>query len=1454
MTTFSDARTKLSTSRQQLETTRQTISAGRVALKRLDARIAELARTADPTLDAEQRRREIAVAQLADARTKLASAMATVESAHAAMVLAADPRRTLGELDDHVPFVLLPLRLETRFVGEELWIRAYPDEVAISSHEPALTDDEVARGKTYWTTVWGADDATVQAAWAKVYAGGPVARALWIVRALRPTGTPPTTPIFPVIHTKPDSWSEAPRVDVMPDQLVFTLLVNGSVAHQAIGARIPSPLIVGPDPSVAITRGTDGSLVLDPSIQWITDFERAVEIGMAVKIPLGTGPQSFDRLVVVGVKLASSASDGAAALQALIEAHRYGDGVQIVPQGMPTNHTEAASAGPSGEPPDQALARELGPALFTPTTDPLTQTDGARLASALGIADAALDHVLGADQRDAAEAVAMNRALWPATLGYFAEQLMKPSIDDPLREQARTLVTTFVRGRGGLAALMAGNQPYGVLATTAFSRWQTFAGEDPLLSKIDAALAELGTTWTSPVGRIARAGSGADPDAVLIDVLGLQASSVVYRARRLVGPEYLWNLASFQGTDPAPRHQAHQAASSALLASLGLAFAGGNPRILELELFASHFGLNRPAITDAPLSETRGLDPNYIEWLRGNLETIRNEAYGAPAPNTLLYLLLRQAILIGAWDASMRLLVAHGLAAESARSELELVNVRDMGEATRWDHLDAKIPGVSGTLSAGDFARTPQAGDASEEYREQLDALAVLSPLPTARLERLFAEHLDLCSYRLDAWRLGRVTQRLEAMRSKQRDGVYLGMYGWLENVQRRSKAEPTGFIHAPSLAHATTAAILRSGYDTHSDPDSRERMAIDLSSARVRRSLRYLEGVRQGQTLAALLGFRFERSLHDSNPSLALDQYVLALRQAFPLVANRIVQTGDPIDNLEATNVVDGTRLLQSRASGYPYGAAGLPDAGSPAGKAIAAAVDVLADDMDAIADVMLAESVYQAAQGKHERANAFATALVTGIPPSVPEVTAIPRSGTSVTHRICLVLNTADSTTSPWSASTPRARFEPQLDRWLGRVLGKPALIRMRVVTAAGPQEVGFDELAIQPIDLVCTCADASQALPTALARRIQERVRERGGLAADAPVELQWDTRDPSWSPSVRTLFEVMPLVASLAVAIQGRALGAGDLAAEGGASHHDTGELTTRLASAIADLGAAIASAPATREWLLGTPLADRAAASTAELAALHAQAASELARTSALTGQSQLDALVSLAKLLFGQQFPALPRFAPVNAAELQTANGAPSLLAGAAPFAVEEWLAGVGRVRPRAAAYENVLMHADLLGTAIERATVAQVPFDPAARWLGLDMASSSPRNGRALSLVLHEVGAFDPHAPQLGVVIDELVETIPNAAETTGIALHHDRPTSEPPQALLVVVPSALRGGWQWADLLSAVSDTLDLAKTRAVEPAMLATTGYAQFLPAVVGPVADNPVTITLPLQRLV
>ena len=144
------------------------------------------------------------------------------------------------------------------------------------------------------------------------------------------------------------------------------------------------------------------------------------------------------------------------------------------------------------------------------------------------------------------------------------------------------------------------------------------------------------------------------------------------------------------------------------------------------------------------------------------------------------------------------------------------------------------------------------------ETAQVLAALQHLEELPSATLDHLLSETLDIASHRLDAWVTSLATMRLSRMRgpTAKPTGAHLGAYGHVEGVVPAeaaaavqppgspSSVEPAlateneGFIPAPTMGHAATAAVLRSAHAAHGDGEA---FAVTLESSRVRRAKRAL-------------------------------------------------------------------------------------------------------------------------------------------------------------------------------------------------------------------------------------------------------------------------------------------------------------------------------------------------------------------------------------------------------------------------------------------------------------------------------------------------------------------------------------------------------------------------------------------------------------------------------------
>jgi hypothetical protein len=388
-----------------------------------------------------------------------------------------------------------------------------------------------------------------------------------------------------------------------------------------------------------------------------------------------------------------------------------------------------------------------------------------------------------------------------------------------------------------------------------------------------------------------------------------------------------------------------------------------------------------------------------------------------------------------------------------------------------------------------------------DSIAEAREAIVALAGLPTARLERLMAEHLDLCSYRLDGWITALYAQRLSLMRTRGDErGLHLGAFGFVENLRpaarQRLQAESLpqalregigsnifaddangGFIHAPSLAQAATAAVLRNGYLSHADPQAPQRFSVNLSSARMRAAEALTQGIREGQPLGALLGYQLERGLHEGHPGIELDAFIGILRDSFPLVSGRLTDLppGISAEVIDARNVVDGLALIEAtKDDAYPYGLTGLPAVGSAAAAAVITEIDRLHDAIDALSDMLLAESVHQAVQGNLTRTKAALDALTSPESPPEPEIIRTPRSGRVLSFRAALALDAAEI--SGWRPElSPRARANPQINHWLAQHLPPAESIRWTVTNGGvAPSVQTLAGTGLEPIDIVLMSGD--------------------------------------------------------------------------------------------------------------------------------------------------------------------------------------------------------------------------------------------------------------------------------------------------------------------------------------------------------------------------------------------
>ena len=662
----------------------------------------------------------------------------------------------------------------------------------------------------------------------------------------------------------------------------------------------------------------------------------------------------------------------------------------------------------------------------------------------------------------------MNAALWQVGWGYYLSNMVGfdgTGLTTPILAWARDHFVNHVRSGGPYPALRCGRQPYGVLPVTSLDPWKPPAGQEQAFAS-DSWLRDLllklrNNIWRPRTGDAFRIGrrSPSAPDADLADIMRMDAIASGYSARSMLGRHYLQHLRAFLGEDLQGTGfiATHDALAAGVLQRLGIAW---RPRLsphgrLRIRLGGvGAAGAGRRGVAVArPRAE---LHPDAAGSAQHRSPDAGAARSGSPTPR-------RQpaaapAAPRAAARAGRRRRI-RGAAAPTPRRSCATPSSSISSPINRRRHRRRRGRGVSicrrpaspATRPCGNTSKALNTFDtpATAALGDFRRSLTWLKDRDSETLQYLMQGTLDLSSHRLDAWITSFATKRLATMTAGGPQGAYVGAYGWVEKLKPTPASSVTavttpptgettplvtrnndpGFIHAPSMTHAGAAALLRNAHlGPNGTPTSDSPFAIDLSSRRVRAAQRLLDGVRQGQPLGALLGFRLERGLHDTE----LDVAIAGLRGLAPLAARPLDDGGGAIEAIAANNVVDGLALAQlvaeQQAGGHRGGAAqrNPPPLTTDQVNKLTRELDALADAIDGLSDALTAEAAYQVARGNPSRVAATLTAIAQGdAPPPELDVIRTPRTGTALTHRL-MVLFSGNPVVNPgWLAtnSSPRA-----------------------------------------------------------------------------------------------------------------------------------------------------------------------------------------------------------------------------------------------------------------------------------------------------------------------------------------------------------------------------------------------------------------------------------------------
>jgi len=1389
-----------------------------------------------------------------------------------------------------LPLLLLPVRIETRYRLDadppELRIRIYPDQLHIDADTPVPGPVETDLARNFWRE-WhaAAQEPGRQRAWRTLVRRVGPNRAGYLARQTRPRRTAAGLdfPDFPDLPDRPDlpggtdlpSGSPA-RPTLLPGQWLAVGYSADGVLFSRESRTVDPDLGTAPDPQAPPWQVPGSGVVTDEALAWMFDYDRAVEAGMAITVPL-TGDATPARteistLLVVGVDAGRTPAQAAAELERLLGVHARTDGLAFVPQGTPTNNTETAASGWSEADPEPATqpgaavttrsasALELDP----PPPPPVQGDNAARLATALGLAaDTILRRVALGTDTERSRSRAMVRLAFEAVLGTFVRGLLRVGDTDAISSDAMAAIQDWcvqhVTGGAPYATVRIGPQPYGVLPVM---RSTVAATPSTTAEHVQAVISLLIDEWRRAAAllpvldpdRADVAGGGdpnADPDVTeaIATILATQPHPQRLFVRRLD------DFASFEGTP--------DAALTPQGAFVNLVMAGldptTNPNLAPpYEDIGQLVGianlLNPPETIDEQIALWSSVDDSIFDYM---LQT-----YGGQ-PEIFEYIIdshrYVDAVLSMLSSYEQRQRPVRWLGLDAYEGVLGQPNTRLVEGILRatpseWgpDGLiqdRAAAPGQTAADYLADLRNRladrvdtlPRSGlhlhpepllyqllnrtldlvpDDPQHVQQALSALDELATRDSEELEWLLRETLGLGTHRLDAWATSLATERLGRLRDSRPAGIQVGAFGWVTGLDPRASARLSeGFVHAPSMAHATTAALLRSGWQAHGTDDPLSPVAVDLSSARVRSASWLLDGVRVGQDLGALLGYQFERALHD----LAASELIRPVRQQVLVASHQPdVPPDEPVDGLELLDLYRAGRLV------------------NVTGPLLAALEDV-EGAFDAVNDIGLFESVHQLATGNPERAAAMLDVVSTGVQ-RPPELRAplTPRAGVPIEHRVLILLDPdAGPPGRGWQAGV-RDAVAPALEAWAGSLLPSAADVgfAVQVEPASAVTALRLDALGLSALDALWLAGD-DPAAPSAALRTLAAAALPQ---AAGRPGRI--DPADSGGAAIALSDFAVMATELRRAVDAL-RVADARDLrpgSAPGDPDTDDQAALTAvnalveRFGTVAARLRDAVAAADAAAaiplvQWLARLGLATGAPPADLEAAArLSADADRRLAALTA-AGQDAPDprtgAERALVALLAGR-VPLLGRFpvTPVTGGDVVDLTTA---LATADD--VDDWLDAVGRVRPDVARLTTAGMLSELLSaTGGLHAAVGQTPHVAGDRWAAtaLPTAETGPAGRLSVVAITGPGGPPAPGASACGLVVDRWAERIPRPDQVTGLAFHFDAPGNRPPQSMLLAVPP---DGEPWTlDLvLDTLLETLEWATLRAVGPEDLLDYGRA-------------------------
>jgi len=719
-----------------------------------------------------------------------------------------------------------------------------------------------------------------------------------------------------------------------------------------------------------------------------------------------------------------------------------------------------------------------------------------------------------------------------------------------------------------------------------------------------------------------------------------------------------------------------------------------------------------------------------------------------------------------------------------------------------------------------------------------------------------------------------------------------IGAYGWLQKPYSGIEKKSDGYLQAPSIAQATTGAILRSAARSSEGGV----FQIELSSDRVRQAMWFNQGVQRGYSPAELLGYQIERNLHEKK----MDEYILQLREKCPLSVQ--VSSGHD-DTIKDSYVINGEKFVELEEQK-------ILTIVNEDGQKLRDLQDIqklVHQLQDAVADLYTAETVYQVVQGNTARTAAWLETVEGKNIPPTPEVAKTSRTGNHMIQRILypVALDNPDFT-------SPRTLAEPFLKNLCESFLKGFDQISFSVDflpwNAENPIHTfnikPVDDLKVYPADLV---VDGREGLEKSANIYIWSQILQNQGLQ---------DVIGPDFSvnPSPDTLNKAVSVIYRYDSGVENymnkAALLHLFLNSVQPLKPEDIGlDLSCKQIVTAKTLGCIvlqnraddiIKSLKIILQELNGTPTTDRLLAIVLKLAkynlSIPATFDSSLSEQlkqdiTAFTNKQELYRTVTLSiegtqksvhidphrtclvdenDIVISDTDEAI-LLASINKLTDQSVQFLRDLTGGTAlpvfpPFQMDVDLeyksqnkVDIGNTTSDFHVYGKVRKNIGMLLELNEQGMLNSKPLYVHSRYgtqISKNEAIAQAIQSGSLSSDLDYSAVFDGDWSNsnidmhyivseegltltqgenyAGLKIDEWTEFFPNSSETTGLAFHYDNPQTEAPNAILLAVPPIMEK-FQWSEdeLSKIIADTIDLLRIRSVSSETIAGSDLGNFLP---------------------